>query len=98
MFTGWHRALNFRAGRSHLAFYLLVPTLREEADMVSIQHTLVGEQLLTQDRRKKYRRVQGRLRELWDQYAAGNLSSSKLLEACGTTYGPGEIGITLEEV
>ncbi len=77
---GWLRGLNHRANGSALPFYIMVPLLRTEANDVDIQVRLVSENLLTRNQRTKYRRVHGRIFEIWDKYEDDdNYTTSKLL-------------------
>ena len=55
---GWHTRLIANAGRANLTFYLLVPLLRREADLVDITQRLVTEEQILRDHRNKYGRLQ----------------------------------------
>ena len=59
--------MNSRAGRADLGFYVLVPFLRGESEIVELQVRLVSENLLTRLHRKRYREVHGRLFDAWDK-------------------------------
>ena len=54
--AGWHRRINKRAqGQGQgLGFYVLVPFLLEEAELVDHQVRLVQNQLYTRDKRQKF--------------------------------------------
>ena len=41
---GWHTRLIANAGRANLTFYILIPLLRREADLVDITFRLVTEE------------------------------------------------------
>ena len=61
---GWHNALNRQAsGRSSLPFYVLIELLNRE-----VQMRLVADHKLTRIQRRKYRVLQTKLHEQWEQY------------------------------
>jgi hypothetical protein len=62
-----------------MQFYLIVPAFQKEAEMVSIQYTLVSEQQLTRYQRDIYKKMQGRLTSFWDQYDQKLISTSDFL-------------------
>ena len=72
-----------------LGFYTLVPLLLREADEVTLQMRLVSENLLTKVHREKYKKIHGKLHELWDKYDDGDLSTSSLLRAASQIAGLG---------
>ena len=89
---GWHHGLNRRAsGRTQLPLYLLIELLHREARLTAIQIRLVSEKKLRRIQRRKYRELQQRIFELWDQYEAGERSARRLLKACSYLNGPAEI-------
>ena len=89
---GWHHGLNRRAsGRTQLLLYLLIQLLYREARLTAIQIRLVSEKKLRRIQRRKYRELQQRIFELWDQYEAGERSARRLLKACSYLNGPVEI-------
>ena len=51
---------------------------------------LVSEMKLRRIQRRKYRELQAKLFELWDQYEAKERSAKSLLEACSHLNGPRE--------
>lgn len=79
---GWHRRLIGRAGRGQVPLYCLVPLLESEAQLLPRQKKLVSEKKLTRYHRKRYRTMQGKLFKLWDDYTAGDLTTSQLLREC----------------
>ena len=80
---GWHNALNRRAGgKCRLEFYLLIKLLHREARLTSITIKLVSDKKLKRIQRKKYRQLQQKLFDAWDQYQTGNKNASKLLRFC----------------
>ena len=84
--SGWHRR---KAGRQCLAFYTLVPLLLAEADEVTLQMRLVSENLLNRIHRKQYKRIHGKLFELWAKYLDGEITTSQLLRVTSKLTGLG---------
>ena len=85
---GWHTRLIANAGRANLTFYLLVPLLRREADLVDITVRLVSEEQILRDTRAKYGRLQQQLQDIWERYGEDELTASQLLKECSKFYGP----------
>lgn len=80
--------MNRDVGKAHPSFYLVVPALKREADLVDLTIQLVTEEQILRDQRTKYKELQGRLQQLWADYGDGEVSVSKLLRECGKVYGP----------
>lgn len=87
---GWHRRINGKAGRSLLHFYLLVPLLRKEANTVDIQMRQVEEQALVRHQRTTYKKLQGRISELWQKYDEKQVKTSEFLREIGHLYAPAD--------
>ena len=86
---GWHNALNRRAnGRSSLPFYVLIQLLHREARLVEVQMRLVADHKLMRIQRKKYRVLQARLHNEWEQYQSRKKTARELLKSCSKLYGP----------
>ena len=86
---GWHNALNRRAGgQCRLQFYLLIELLHREARLTSITIKLVSDKKLKRIQRRKYRQLQQKLFDAWEQYQRGNKSASQLLRCCSHLNGP----------
>ena len=86
---GWHNALNRRAnGRSSLPFYVLIQLLHREARLVEVQMRLVADHKLMRIQRKKYRVLQARLHNEWEQYQSRKKTARELLKSCSQLYGP----------
>ena len=86
---GWHNALNRRAGsQCRLQFYLLIELLHREARLTAITIRLVSDKKLKRIQRKKYRQLQQKLFDAWDEYQTGNKNASKLLRFCSHVNGP----------
>jgi len=85
---GWHNKLNRRARKGNLPFYVLITLLFQEAKDVTIQTKLVKEKKLKRHQTKQTKKIQGRLWNLWDQYRVKSISTSALLDACASMYGP----------
>ncbi|XP_069102221.1 uncharacterized protein [Argopecten irradians] len=77
---GWHHRLNGKAGRANLPFYMLVPLLLKEATLVTIQQRLVSKNALQRHQRVAFRRIQGRVHTMWDQYDHDELTTSQFLK------------------
>lgn len=89
---GWHNALNRRAsGRSSLPFYVLINLLNREARLVEVQMRLVADHKLTRIQRRKYRVLQTKLHEQWEQYQSRKKTARQLLKSCSKLYGPTRI-------
>ena len=81
---GWHNALNRRAsGRGQLPLYLLRKFLHKETKLTALQIRLVSERKLKRSQRHKYRELQAKLFELWDQYEAKEPSAKRLTYLTG---------------
>jgi len=77
---GWHNTLNRRAGgQCRLQFYLLIELLYHEARLTSITVKLVPEKKLKRMQRKKYRQLQKKLFDGWEQYQNGQKTAAQLL-------------------
>jgi hypothetical protein len=87
-FSGWHSRVNKDVGKSHLSFYVLVPALNREADLVDLSLQLVTEEQVLRDQRSRYRELQGRLHQYWSEFEEGHRTAFKLLRECGKVYGP----------
>ncbi|XP_069109624.1 uncharacterized protein [Argopecten irradians] len=87
-YSGWHHRLNGKAGRANLPFYMLVPLLLKEATLVTIQQRLVSENALQRHQRVAFRRIQGRVHTMWDQYDHDELTTSQFLKKIGDVYAP----------
>ena len=86
---GWHNGLNRRApGRNNIPLYLLIQLLKREAELCAIQVKLVSERKLQRIQRKKYRKFQAQVFELWGQYANNQKTATQLLKACSYLNGP----------
>lgn len=86
---GWHNVLNRQAGgQCRLQFYLLIKLLHHEAHLTSITIKLVSDKKLKRIQRKKYRQLQQKLFDAWDEYQTGNKNASKLLRFCSHLNGP----------
>ena len=86
---GWHNDLNRCAsGRSNIPFYLLIQLLKREAELCAVQVKLVSERKLQRIQRKKYRKLQAQVFELWGQYANNQKTATQLLKALSYLNGP----------
>lgn len=85
---GWHNRLNRQTRNGKLDFYQLAIVLHEEAQYVSVQAMLVSEDRLRRYQKSKYADVQGRLQDFWSQYAAGEMTTSRLLRKASYLFAP----------
>ena len=85
---GWHRRLNKKTDDEKPPFYLLVRGLYEEAQLLPTQRKLVSEGKLSTYQRTQGRSNQAILFNLWEQYTAGSISTTRLLNQCGRVNGP----------
>jgi len=77
---GNHRKLS--DDKHKMLFYLLVQKLRDEATDVVITATLVSDRKVKRLQRRKYGTVESCLFTVWDRYANGELSATRLLSEC----------------
>ncbi|XP_052804540.1 uncharacterized protein LOC128234373 [Mya arenaria] len=77
---GWHRRLNFSAGRSTLQFYVLLSLLLRESKMVKVTHQLVSEAALGRQRRERYRYIDARIMDEWDSYDSHEVNCEEFLK------------------
>ena len=88
---GWHHGLNRRAsGRGQLPLYLLIQLLHKEAKLTPLQICLVSDRKLKRIQRRKYRGLQTKLFDLWDEYEANVRSAKRLLKASSYLNAPRE--------
>lgn len=85
---GWHRRMNKKANDEKPPFYVLIPLLHKEAKLLPIQMKLVSEGKLTRYQRTVARTNQAILFNIWEQYSAGSISTTRLLNQCGRVNGP----------
>ncbi|XP_019637278.1 PREDICTED: uncharacterized protein LOC109479730 [Branchiostoma belcheri] len=85
---GWHNRLNQKARKPSLPLYLLIDLLHRESCLVKIHVRLVTEGKLRRHQRAKYRSLQGRLFDEWDNFSGGRKTAKELLEACAKVFGP----------
>ena len=73
---GWQNALNRRGSdRCSLPFYVLIQLLNREARLVVVQMQLVADHKLTHIQRRKYRVLQTKLHDQWEQYQSRRKTS-----------------------
>ena len=83
----WDHRLNRRAKKGNLVLYLLIKLTYKEAHKVPLQVMLVSEGKLKRHQKKKTVLIQGKLFQLWQEYADKTIVS-RLLKRCGSVYGP----------
>ena len=84
---GWH---NRQTGKwnGKLDMYQLAIVLHKEADYVDVQTVLVSDDLLRRYHKHRYVDVQGRMNDYWEQYLAGDLTTSQLLHQASYLTAP----------
>ncbi|CAG2244496.1 unnamed protein product [Mytilus edulis] len=80
---GWHRRINKKSSEEKKPFYLLLPKLKEEAELLPNQLKMVSECKLTRQQRSTSKFLQAKYFQLWDQYRDGDLTASQLVRMCG---------------
>ena len=85
-FLGWHRRLNYKAGRPSLQLYVLLPLLLREGKLVTLQHQLVSESALRRHRRTVYVKMDGEISTYWDLYDDNNITAEDFLKEIGDIY------------
>ena len=85
---GYHTRINADVGRAHMSFYIVLPALKREANLVELTYRLVSEEQILRDQRQKQKRMEGRLHQCWQEYERGTRTASQLLSECGKIYGP----------
>ena len=69
------------ARHGQLPLYVLIRLLQDESEMVQLQMRLMSDGQLFRYLRRKYVDINNHLWRLWEQYAAGSYSVSRLLRA-----------------
>ena len=82
---GWHHRLNRRARKSSLS-YVLVRLLKAEAKLVDVVGELVCDKKVYPRRRKCTKRVDQKLKKVWDEYCSDQRTADGVLRACGNIY------------
>ena len=87
---GWHShtRLNKRIARGNLDMYQLAPLLHKEVQFLQLQVRLVMEKKVGRYQRRTYAKTQEVLATLWEVYAAGSLTTSKIIRRCAHLNGP----------
>lgn len=82
-FTGWHHRLNSNAEGVFLSFYLFVPLLQREADIVKRR---IDASNIERDVRRTIHNIQQGITEAADRYMAQEISSGAYLKICESIY------------
>ena len=83
-----HNRLNHRTHHGHLDVYQLASVLHDEAQFVSLQAVLVSERRLHRHQTQTYLWIHCHVAEYWEQYSAGQMTTSALLKKSAYVYGP----------
>ena len=86
--SGWHTRINY--GKKNVSFYILIPELMREAELVDLTLRLVSEEQVLRDQRRRFRDLEGRLHQFWEEYDSGEKTVTQLLRDCSKIYGPND--------
>lgn len=85
---GWHRRINIHEHKASRSMYLLFEVLHEEAITVKLQVQLLCHKKLQRHQRKKYREIQGKIFDLWEQFNKHDITTTDLLRQTSRIYAP----------
>lgn len=86
---GWHNRINSRVNRTgKIPFYLLLVELYSEAKNIPLIARLLSEGKMERINRKKYNKLNGKLFQAWEDYNNRVITTTQLLRACASLYGP----------
>lgn len=86
---GWHNRINSRVNRTgKIPFYLLLVELYSEAKNIPLIARLLSEGKMERINRKKYNNLNGKLFKAWEDYNNRVITTTQLLRACASLYGP----------
>ncbi|XP_052090532.1 uncharacterized protein LOC127727130 [Mytilus californianus] len=85
---GWHTRIN--SGKSNVSFYVLIPELMREAEIVDLTLRLVSEEQVLRHQRRRFKDLEGRLHQFWEEYDSGEKTVTQLLRECSKVYGPSD--------
>ena len=86
---GWHNGLHRRAsGRWHMPFHLFIGLLHEEARLTALRIRLVSEKKLKRIQRAKFRSVQAKIFNMWNDFVNQRKNAEQLLRQCAHVHGP----------
>ena len=86
---GWHLRLKTH-GRANMNIYLLIQLLHQESQWTALVVDLVSDGKVCRYQRRKYRNVQGKILQLWEDRRKGKISPSQLLKKVSGFYAPCE--------
>ncbi|VDI19680.1 Hypothetical predicted protein [Mytilus galloprovincialis] len=85
---GWHTRIN--SGKSNVSFYVLMPELMREADIVDLTLRLVYEEQVRRHLQRRFKDLEGRLHQFWKEYDSGEKTVTQLLRERSKVYGPSD--------
>lgn len=86
---GWHNRINSRVNRTgKIPFYLLLVELYSEAKNIPLIARLLSEGKMERINRKRYNKLNGKLFKAWEDYNNRVITTTQLLRACASLYGP----------
>jgi hypothetical protein len=83
---GWHNRLNAKSPKGNMNMYVLINLLHEESNAISRQIALLSNNKLKKLQKKKYKNIQAKIFELWEQFNAGQITPKKLISKCSKIY------------
>ncbi|KAH3725009.1 hypothetical protein DPMN_050837 [Dreissena polymorpha] len=85
LISGWHHRLNSQTHHGAVPFYVLVPALHKEAEImdISVQSSAL-------EREQRSSTVNVRLEEYWTKCSNGEVSTSTSLKAVSHFNGPSD--------
>ena len=89
---GWHNGLHRRAsGKWSMPFYLLLDLLHQEARLTALRIRLISEKKLKRIQRAKYRSLQAKIFNHWDDFSNERNTAEQLLKQCARLNGPSRV-------
>lgn len=85
---GWHNRLNRKALKAKLPFYALVKLLYEESQVTKIYKGFFSVGKLPLYRKRRYVRLNNRIRHFWSLFRARRITPLDLVRRCAWTYCP----------
>ncbi|VDI27117.1 Hypothetical predicted protein [Mytilus galloprovincialis] len=74
----WHTRIN--SGKSNVSFYVLIPELMREAEIVDLTLRLVSEEQVLRHQRRRFKDLEGRLHQFWEEYDSGEKNCDTIVK------------------
>ncbi|CAG2232626.1 unnamed protein product [Mytilus edulis] len=85
--TGWHNRINTAAKHAGVPFYVLIPDLMTEAEVVDYS---VRADDLERDIQRKYTILEEKIQTAWDQYMGNVITTTHFLKVIAKLYKPSD--------